>query len=106
MNDSQQAIFYALLAALLFGLNAPLAKLLLLDISPIYMAAFLYLGAALGMSLFALILRYQIHNTRQEASLARNDRTWIILMILLDILAPLSPDVGFDLDFCRYSVFA
>ena len=36
---------YALLAALLFGLNAPLSKLLLDDVPPLFMAAFLYLGA-------------------------------------------------------------
>lgn len=42
---------YALLAAILFGLNAPLSKLLLSEIPPLFMAAFLYLGAGAGMLL-------------------------------------------------------
>lgn len=47
-------IAYALLAAILFGLNAPLSKLLLADIPPLFMAAFLYLGAGIGMTLLHL----------------------------------------------------
>lgn len=44
---------FALLAAVLFGLNAPLSKLLLQEIPPLFMAGFLYLylGAGLGMAL-------------------------------------------------------
>ena len=45
---------YALLAALLFGLNAPLSKLLLQDVPPLFMATFLYLGAGIGMSVIHL----------------------------------------------------
>ncbi|MBR1953309.1 MAG: hypothetical protein IKA32_12055 [Lentisphaeria bacterium] len=37
---------YALPAAVLFTLNAPLSKLLLNDVHPLFMAAFLYPGAA------------------------------------------------------------
>lgn len=86
----------ALLAALLFGLNAPFAKLLLLDIPPIFMAAFLYLGAAIGMSAIWLAAR-KISKQRREASLAREDRIWIILMIILDILAPFLLMMGLTL---------
>ena len=39
------AILYALIAALGFGLSAPLAKLLLASASPLLLAGLLYLGA-------------------------------------------------------------
>ena len=85
-----------MLAALLFGLNAPFAKLLLLDIPPIFMASFLYLGAAFGMSAIWLAARTN-SNRRREASLTREDRIWVILMILLDILAPFLLMLGLTL---------
>lgn len=74
----------ALLAALLFGLNAPISKLLLVGISPMFMVAFLYLGAALGM----LLLHVFSWHRRTEASLSRRELPWTILMILLDVIAP------------------
>ena len=42
-NHNIPAIMYALLAAVLFGASAPLAKLLLGEIDPIPLAGFLYL---------------------------------------------------------------
>ncbi len=53
-NNINLAVLQAILAAVLFGLNAPFAKMLLRDIPPMYMASFLYLGAAIGMSLIYL----------------------------------------------------
>ena len=41
-------VLQALLAAVFFGASAPFAKVLLGDISPIYLAAFLYLGFVLS----------------------------------------------------------
>jgi drug/metabolite transporter (DMT)-like permease len=86
-NNISLAVLQAILAAVLFGLNAPFAKLLLRDIPPLYMASFLYLGAAIGMSLIHLWSSQQRAPIR-ESGLAKNDRLWVILMILLDILAP------------------
>jgi drug/metabolite transporter (DMT)-like permease len=87
-NETKSAVFQAFLAALLFGINAPFAKLLLNNnIPPIYMAALLYLGAGLGMSLVWLLTVKSVHRPR-EANVDRSDRIWIILMIILDILAP------------------
>lgn len=48
-------IIQALLAALLFGASAPLAKLLLGDIEPVPLAAFLYLGSGFGILAIKLI---------------------------------------------------
>ncbi|MDW7656923.1 MAG: EamA family transporter [Bacillota bacterium] len=86
-NSISLAVLQAILAAVLFGLNAPFAKLLLRDIPPLYMASFLYLGAAVGMSLIHLWTS-QRKTPSKESGLAKNDRLWVILMILLDILAP------------------
>ena len=77
-------VLMALLAAFLFGLNAPLAKLLLSDISPMFMAAFLYLGAGIGMMVI-----YLFSSRKQtEATLSKAEMPWTITMILLDVLAP------------------
>lgn len=78
-------VFLALLAALLFGLNAPLSKLLLADLSPMYMVAFLYLGAGIGMPL----LHRWTGEKAVEAPLSRKEMPWTVAMILLDVLAPL-----------------
>ena len=51
------AILFALLAAALYALNAPLSKLLLSDVAPSMMAALLYLGAGLGMLVLGLLRR-------------------------------------------------
>ncbi len=47
----------ALAAAALFGIGTPLAKLLLGEIAPLVLAALLYLGMGVGLSLFLLIRR-------------------------------------------------
>lgn len=82
--SEKMPILMALLAAFLFGLNAPLSKLLLVDISPMFMAAFLYLGAGIGMLLLHVILR----EGKMEAPLTRKELPWTVSMILLDVLAP------------------
>lgn len=78
------AILLALLAALLFGLNAPLSKVLLLTFPPMYMVSMLYLGAGAGM----LILYVFKKNKSREANLSKSDTKWAVLMIALDIIAP------------------
>lgn len=82
-------VFFALLAAILFGLNAPLAKLLLKEIDPLFLAALLYLGAGTGM-LLVDSLRNLGSETRREARLSTDELPYIILMIILDIAAPIS----------------
>ena len=50
-------VVYALSAALLFGLGTPLAKLLLVAVHPLMLAALLYLGSGLGLALWRLLVR-------------------------------------------------
>jgi drug/metabolite transporter (DMT)-like permease len=53
----QQGVMYAIGAALLFGMGTPLAKLLLADVSPLMLAALLYLGSGLGLALVRTVGR-------------------------------------------------
>src|SRR5882757_2237063 len=52
---TQPGILAALGAALLFGSGTPLAKLLLADVSPWLMAALLYLGSGIGLTIYRLV---------------------------------------------------
>lgn len=79
-------IGYALMAAVCYALNTPLSKLLLDEVAPTFMAAFLYLGAGLGVGSM-----YLFHWRREEPAerLSRSDLPYTLGMIVLDILAPI-----------------
>ena len=80
-------IFYAVLAAVLYAVNAPLSKLLLQNVPPTMMAAFLYLGA--GMGLFAVgSIRRLGSRTGKEQPLTKKELPFTIGMVVLDIAAP------------------
>lgn len=61
----------ALAAAILFGAGTPLAKLLLAQISPYLLAAFLYLGSGIGLWL--------LRRVRRAPAVRLNGRDWIWL---------------------------
>jgi drug/metabolite transporter (DMT)-like permease len=66
-NLTQPGILAALGAALLFGSGTPLAKLLLVDVSPWLMAALLYLGSGIGLTLYRLLRKAPaVHLSRGE----------------------------------------
>jgi drug/metabolite transporter (DMT)-like permease len=81
-------VIYALLAALLFGINVPFSKLLVKEINPLFLAALLYLGGGLGMFIIDSRRKYQKQLLR-EARLTRKEMPSVILMILLDTAAPI-----------------
>ena len=54
MNKQTRGVWYAILAAAFYALNAPLSKLLLGHVPPTMMAAFLYLGAAKTSAYYAI----------------------------------------------------
>ena len=83
------AILYALLAAAFYAVNIPLSKLLLEDIGPTMMAAFLYLGAGTGVGVMSLMSRKE-----KEKKLERKDFPFVLGMIALDIAAPIFLMVG------------
>jgi drug/metabolite transporter (DMT)-like permease len=82
-------IVQALLAAFLFGASAPLSKLLLADISPVFLAALLYLGSGLGL-LGIKSLTAMGHQENKEARLAGSDWLWLAGAIVCGgVIAPI-----------------
>jgi drug/metabolite transporter (DMT)-like permease len=82
-------ILQALLAAIFFGASAPFAKLLLgNNITPVYLAAFLYLGSGTGTFLIGLTLRTLAGEA--EAAVKPPDIKWLAGAIISGgILAPI-----------------
>ncbi len=83
-----KAIFQAILATALYALSMPFSKMLLQEIPPMMTAAFLYLGAGLGMSIVGFIKSKQ-QKERTEQKLTRKELPYTIAMVALDIAAPI-----------------
>ncbi len=88
MKKINIGIFLAILAAGLYAINAPLSKIMLDYIPPTLMAGFLYLGAGLGMVIISLI-RKLIKKEQKELKLTKQELPYTLLMIMLDIIAPI-----------------
>jgi len=97
MNKHQKAIFYALLAALLYAISSPLSKMLLNKIHPALLASLLYLGAGIGLSIIAFIQRSFFKNNNHEKHLTKKELPFIVGMVLLDVLAPILMMIGLNL---------
>jgi len=95
-NKTTFAIFMAILAAILYGLSSPISKLLVVEIPPTLMASLLYLGAGCGM-LIVKIVKGFCREEQVEAKLTRNEMPFVILMIILDILAPVFLMLGLSM---------
>ncbi len=76
------SIALALAAALLFGLSAPAAKMLVSVTDPWLVAGLLYLGSGTLLALFLVARRAATPGRRHEASLARADWPWLSAAIL------------------------
>lgn len=66
-----KAIFHAVLAAALYAVSIPFSKLLLAQVSPTMLAAFLYIGAGVGMAAMgrrdvALYPNFNLHFVNSE----------------------------------------
>jgi len=92
MRTKSKAAVFAILAAVLYAINIPFSKILLNRAQPSMMAAFLYLGAGLGLFLYGKL--------RGAASkgdpLTRRELPYTIGMILLDIAAPILLMIGLE----------
>jgi drug/metabolite transporter (DMT)-like permease len=66
-----------LFAAVLFGASAPLSKLLLGEVQPVPLAAFLYLGSGTGAFLMLLFQRLRSGGRTVDAHLSRGDLPWL-----------------------------
>ena len=83
-------VLQALTAAIFFGASAPFAKLLLGDISPIFLAAFLYLGSGTGVSLVKLGQKLVRPAQQTEAGIKKADIKWLVGAILSGgVMAPI-----------------
>ena len=94
----QRYALLALLAAALFGISTPLAKLLLGSFPPLLLAGLLYLGSGCGLLLFTLIRKHLRRKTvavPRETPLARHHFLWLALAIMLaaGLLLAYRPDV-------------
>ncbi len=85
---SMGGVLTAVLAAALYSISSPVSKLLLQELSPTQMAALLYLGAGVGMIVVRLI-RSKSVSEQKEAGLSKRELPYILVMILLDIAAPI-----------------
>lgn len=94
MRSEKAAVCYALAAAVFYALNVPCSKLLLERIAPTYMAAFLYLGAGIGVGIMYLF--HYKHESPAER-LEKKDVSYTLAMVLLDIIAPILLMLGVQL---------
>lgn len=88
MNTKIKATILAILAAGLYAINVPFSKLLLNNVAPTMMAAFLYLGAGLGLLIYAGIKKLGGVKSDSE-QLTKKELPYTLAMIVLDILAPI-----------------
>jgi drug/metabolite transporter (DMT)-like permease len=88
MSANLSFILQALLAALFFGASAPISKILLEEVPPVLMAAFLYLGSGTGISLVKIFQRFTAN--QKEAGIRCPDVKWLAGAIIAGgILAPI-----------------
>ena len=92
MNTKHTATAFAILAAALYAINIPLSKILLKQVEPTMMAAFLYLGAGLGLFLYGLISGEK----EKGDPLTRAELPYTLGMIVLDIAAPILLMLGLE----------
>ena len=92
MKTKHSATLLAILAAALYAINIPLSKILLEQVAPTMMAAFLYLGAGLGLWLLGLLT-----GAKEKAEpLTKAELPYTLGMILLDIAAPILLMLGLE----------
>lgn len=91
MNEKVIAICYAIAAAVFYAMNVPCSKLLLDKIAPTFMAAFLYIGAGIGVGM--LYLFHHKHEPQSER-LRKKDLPYTIGIVTLDIIAPILLMIG------------
>ncbi len=92
MKTKHSATLLAILAAALYAINIPFSKILLQNVGPTMMAAFLYLGAGGGLWIYGLIAG----SREKEEPLTRAELPYTLGMILLDIAAPILLMLGLE----------
>lgn len=72
----RRAVIYALIAAALFGISTPVAKVLVGSIQPAILAGLLYCGAGIGIAILRKALP-AIVTIAPEVALSRSDLPWL-----------------------------
>jgi len=86
----------ALASAVLFGVSAPLSKLLLGAVAPQLLAGLLYLGAGIGLAIVHLG-RAVLNIPAPEAPLRRADLPWLVAVVFFGgVLGPLLLMLGLN----------
>ena len=88
MHAKKTGTALAILAAALYAINAPFSRRLLGHSGPTMMAAFLYLGAGLGLILYSFAEK-ALGKQPARAPLTRQELPYTLAMISLDIAAPI-----------------
>lgn len=88
MKTISKSIFFAILAAALYAISTPVSKLLLQNVPLSMVAAFLYLGAGIGMGVM-MLMRNRFSKGANEERLTRADLPYAAAMVVLDIAAPI-----------------
>lgn len=96
MSRKQVATGYAVLAAALYAVNIPLSKLLQQEVGPVMMAAFLYLGAGIGLAIYQFLLACAGKRAVKEP-LTKKELPYTAAMVVLDIAAPIFLMLGVSL---------
>lgn len=95
MKKNQLATLFAILAAALYAVNVPCSKELLKQISSTMMAAFLYLGAGIGLFLLGSLVKLSGKGGKQKP-LTKKELPYTVAMVVLDILAPILLMLGIE----------
>lgn len=95
INKQHSATTFAILAAALYALNVPFSKILLQHTSPTMMAAFLYLGAGLGL-LACRLVGQRLGRSSAAPPLTKKELPYTIAMVVLDIAAPILLMLGVE----------
>lgn len=88
MKEKHIAVIFAILAAALYAINIPISKLLLQHVDTTMMAAFLYLGAGIGLMLCGLAAK-ALGKEKSQERLTKKELPYTAAMVALDIAAPI-----------------
>lgn len=88
-KNNRKGIFLSIIAALCYSISSPLSKLILDFISPTLLAGFLYFGAGICMLFILLIRKIFKKQIKREEKLTKKDIPYVIMMVLLDVIAPI-----------------
>lgn len=88
MKTKNVATACAIVAAALYAMNVPMSKLLLNHAGPTMTAAFLYLGAGMGLVVYGSVEK-QVKAGKKQEPLTKKELPYTVCMVVLDVVAPI-----------------